>query len=114
MASGTIRSKRWTSVWTNTSTSTSFAAQTVQIDLSSYTEVMIKFARADSDPTKGVFYFYARVGDYLYAFYSFYLSGFKSRQRSATIASTGITFTQAEDNGSANNTYLVPLEIFAR
>lgn len=49
MATGTASSNSWKLLWTNSSPTSSFSTQTVSIDLSKFSEVLIHFRLTSSD-----------------------------------------------------------------
>lgn len=111
--------REWTTVWTNASPSSSFAAQTVTLDLSGCTEIGIQIRMNVSSST---------VYDWRY--FSIGTSSFvrqllndgknlMQRYRSVNTASNGVTFGDSTDvtqgsNGVTNNSGNIPEIIIAR
>jgi len=97
-------------LWTNTSTATTFAGQSVQIDLSGANTVLIKFYRNKSN-NDDVLSCIANVGDSSFINYSDFSGSARSWNRSFVISSSDITFGDATLNGSTSNTLLIPYKV---
>lgn len=99
-------------LWTNSSPSSPFASQTINIDLSSCNTLLIKFYRNYNAPSEQVINTLVNVGDISAVNYTDYSNGTRSWNREITsVSNTGITFGSATLNGNTNNSYLVPYKI---
>ena len=118
--------RSWTLVWTNQSPSSDFAAQTVQVDLSAYSEIKIQTTLNNSQ----LAYFYYDIFniDGLISFINHVFNiqtdsnaYFAAVARVVTASSTGIVFGDAtvkdsnvSSKGTTANIRLVPIKIWAR
>lgn len=105
-------------LWTNASPTSSFAAQTITIDLSSYDLVLIEFVANAT----------ASVGSALYSCFTgilevgtfgtiisfiLYNGSFFNYFRKATVSTSGVTFEGGyATNNQANDAFAVPLKIY--
>ena len=101
-------------LWTNASPTSSFAEQTVQLDLSNYSTIVIMYAPYDS-----LQYYSSMIcfkGTIYLVTTDMGSGGAASVARKATISNTGIAFETARlgYNGTAtnNNTYIIPYKIY--
>lgn len=104
-----------TLLWTNASPTSSFAAQTVSLSLSSYTMVAVLFAYANSINTMQHVFMLPVNGATTVC--SFYWTAEKTLRaiRNAKASTSGVAFEGGyTDNGgiTANNIYAVPLKIY--
>ena len=121
MASGTIHNNNWRLVWTNPRPTSSFAAQTVALDLSSFQEVQIvyKYSRDDSDVVQ-ITQIINSGNITTYFFQGFPNSGAMSaRRRYSKATSTGVVFSDAQNKSgtsaaSIDNSAMIPTLIYAR
>lgn len=117
MATGTIKSPGWRTVWTNPDDTATFAPQTLSLDLSAYSEFLISF-RIYS--TNVVFYTQAYYyKDRATAALTQYSAKFT--RRSATITNTGVQFAQGGQDPTygaqgmtVDNNYMIPSAILAK
>ena len=102
-------------LWKNASVTSGFNEQTIPLDLSKYTRVMISFAYNTQDTSRTTFTFPIDANPY-YATYGFG----KNAYRALKVSSTGVLFNGASyfnlTDGSyrdgGDNTYLIPDEIY--
>ena len=104
------KSSRWALLWENGSPSDSFGAQTISLNLSNYVEVMIGCRPFEGDAlvlTQGIVGYMTRL---------IITSSTNNRNgmRDATVSASGIEFTACQYNNATNNSYCVPLYIWAR
>lgn len=123
MATGTIQKQGWALLWANQDTSSSFAAQSVEIDLSNYTEISIHFRHTtSSDSYEDVQGF---VGSHLFMRLFGYVSTASGAvdvfAREAIATTSGVEFKGAFEKrvnntgaGSAYNAACIPDKIYAR
>ena len=102
--------KRWKLIWENVSPSSSFGAQTVALNLSNYSEVLIgcsPFGATNLAMSQGFVGYDIRI---------FIMSATNNRNgmRDVSITATGITFSACQYNNETHNNYCVPLYIWAR
>lgn len=114
-------SSAWKLVWTNASPTSSFAAQTVALDLSSFQEVQIvyRYSTSDSDVVQSTQMI--NSGNITaYFFQGFPNSGaIGARRRYAEATSTGVVFSEAQNKSgtsaaSTDNSAMIPTLIYAR
>lgn len=108
----------WETVWTNQNDSQSFSAQTVPLDLSSYSEFLILFRVYSTNANA---YFQQAIYFKNYAVVALTQYGGKFTRRTATISDTGVAFLEGgQDNSygasslTVNNAYMIPSVIKAR
>ena len=109
MANGTIKTgKSFDLLWANPKPSSSFAAQTVSLDLSAY-DALLVVCRMFTTTT---YYFtnICMVG--LSAILNTLDASGNRYGRAADVATTGITFGQGYSNGSASADRVIPYQIF--
>ena len=101
-------------LWTNSSPTSNFAAQTVSLDLSDYDAVFIE-CNTSTNATTGRTVAIGLVGTSVRLVTAIY----QIHERIATISTTGIAFAQnyylvsyASSNLTANNGYLIPTNIY--
>lgn len=102
---------KWTLLWTNASPTSSFAAQTVSLDLSGYDAVLIIYKM---DTATGTYYSHTCPKGLTMNLVGFY--NYRGR-RGATMLDTGVTFgdgSGASTTGSmeTNNGMCIPYQIF--
>jgi hypothetical protein len=124
MASGTIKNRGWTKVWTNPNPTVAFPATTLSNqDWSGYTELMIPFTRdaavqASWNICYTAFFNLADMSGGAFTAWAVTDSGGTIGRRIVDgITSTGLTFEVASKlsgSGSVGNSQLVPLFIYAR
>lgn len=101
-------------VWTNTSPSTDFAAQTVSIDLSSYTGYMIVVFKTTSSSSTYIMNTCLLPGmDWVCSHWT----DSSIKNRTVSYSSTGVTFSDCYSRttitgGTASNSGLIPYEIY--
>lgn len=114
-------SSKWQLVWTNASPTSSFAAQTIALDLSSFQEVQIvyRFSTGDNAIVQNTQMINSGIGA-AYFFQGFPSSGaIGARRRYAKATSTGILFEDAQNKSgtsaaSTDNDAMIPTLIYAR
>lgn len=107
-------------LWTNATPSASFSAQTISLDLSGYSMVMISVFIANTlvasnSPKR---YLFGRIGDTIGMEPTPYNSTF--RRRDATISASGVSFSDGRyyssyndgNNGSVQNVQVIPYQIY--
>ena len=102
----------WTTLWTNSDPTSNFAAQTVSVDLSSYTWVAI-VATTTTNGTDEAAHL-VRVGSSVLLSVANLASTQYFYKREATTSSSGITFTTGyrNTNGTSGTQYCIPLAIY--
>lgn len=98
-------------LWTNDSPTSNFAAQTVSLDLSGYSAIVVAFA---TSTTSGLYAFSnIALKDGNPWFLSF-LGGASTYRygRSATVTNTGVEFSNGYRDGSASSAQAIPLYIY--
>lgn len=94
-------------LWTNPSPTSAFAAQTVSLDLSDYDAVEIETLLSVGGMTTTRTTDVGQMGE---------VGGLGSAGatycRMATVATSGITFTEGKTNGTTNNANAIPLRIY--
>lgn len=122
MATGTIKSTGWKLFWTNPSPSADFAAQTVPLDLSAYSEFVITYRQWKADTKiSNQQYFFGYADKAIVVISPILINGqVYLAARQVAISSTGITFSEAGSKTSLNgnaitdNGWIVPYQIYAR
>lgn len=99
-----------TQIWENASPTSSFAAQTISIDLDDYDFVFITSA-SSSGATKYSIYWGA-VGGAILMNYVYYTSQLISQNRALTVNPDSIDVANCTSNAAINNSVLVPIEIY--
>ena len=104
----------WTSLWTNSSPSASFAAQTIPLDLSGYSVIAIACKQQDSTAIDMAIPCLGFVGNTLQCCIPNIGSTQYFYKRTATIASTGVTFSTGyrNTNGTTGTNYCIPVAIY--
>lgn len=97
-------------LWENASPTSSFAAQTISIDLSDYDFVFITSV-SSSGATKYSIYWGA-VGGAILMNYVYYTSQIISLNRALAVNSDSIDVGNCTSNASNNNSVLIPLKIY--
>lgn len=96
-------------LWQNASPTSTFAEPTISLDLSKYQMVAIEYRYNTTDDFKKMYF--GNVGTAM-ALDVVSTSGYLG-WRSATVSTTGISFSAATFNGSSNkNTYVIPVAIY--
>ena len=113
---------KWQLVWTNASPSSSFAAQTVSVDLSGFDLVAIEYCYQNTQLTRCYVVFCFSLGYMIEWFAISSLSGSGAKYaytRRSTVNSTGVTFeacynaaTNSTSAGSAANDHGIPIYIY--
>ena len=103
-------------LWENASPSSSFAAQTVSLDLSGYDAVLIKATTTSNNPSDEYYGFFntlAFVGDGIKTV-MFFCSGNTNRSghRMAQATSSGVTFSKCMWNAAQTDGFGVPYYIY--
>lgn len=121
MATGTIKSTGWKLLWTNQNPSGNFGAQTVSLDLSSYSELRMVISQ-DSASENYVYDTIMDIDSKIHIAIGYYAG--KLTRRFVTPSSTGIYFDVgqiAESYGASFTTFNVsgrsclnPYKIYAR
>lgn len=107
MATGTIQ-KDMVLLWTNPNPSAQFGAQTINIDLSKCKYILVEHHN-------DTLYFadILAVGRSTRINYLTYASGNAfAHQRPTTVSANGVTFDNANQNGSQNNSDIIPVRIY--
>ena len=104
----------WTSLWTNSSPSASFAAQTIPLDLSGYSVIAIACKQQDSTAIDMAIPCLGFVGNTLQCCIPNIGSTQYFYKRTATIASTGVTFSTGyrNTNSTTGTNYCIPVAIY--
>lgn len=109
--------KPWVKVWENASPTSSFSAQTVQLDLSEYTDVKISFLTFN-DADGGQLQAFGEIDSQLSGGRQDMLFGWSSNNRIGVRPfwpkSTGVEFGTCQYNGSNRNEFGAPYRIYAR
>ena len=98
-------------LWTNSDPTSNFSAQTVSIDLSSYSHAIIVGSLTTSSTSAKVSTF-GKIGD------KFALCGIAAATsgnrfaRNADVTSSGVDFTTGYQNTTAGTGYMIPQEIY--
>ena len=101
-----------TSLWTNSAPTSSFAAQTVSLDLAQYKLILITFHNfATSDAQYGLLAQLCIVGEKNYLQFTSATNN-RSGRRLATVSSTGVDFAACVYNNGTNNSYGIPYQIY--
>lgn len=125
MATGTIKTPWWKLIWTNPNPSSAFAAQTVPLSLSQYTEIKIVAFRNAAAPSNAIVAF--SVDSFIDGL-RHWIAGLANPsaeptfgRRFFTPSSTGISFETAQlytryndSAGTDNNNIIIPYMIYAR
>lgn len=94
-------------LWTNPSPTSSFAAQTISLDLSDYDEVEIYYRRSTANAaTFSERYKIGELG------LGYYISGTAVGDRTSTISTSGIDVGTAWSSNTAHNDFIIPLFIY--
>lgn len=96
-------------LWENASDTSTFAAQTVTLNLSGYAGVFMYFKGVTSGAG---YYFSGFIPMGKYGLLQLATTGGVIRQRSVTINAEGITFAAGETGGEADNRYVIPVVIY--
>ena len=104
----------WTLLWTNSAPSSTFAAQTVPLDLSAYSVIAIACKQQDSTAIDMAIPCFGFVGNILQCCIPNIGSTQYFYKRTATIASTGVTFSTGyrNTNGTTGTNYCIPVAIY--
>ena len=109
----------WKLLWENASPASEFAAQTVSLDLSEYSEFAVLFL-ADGATGGSYVYGVSHVAEGYLTQLQLFVSG-KNHRRFVTITSSGAVFTggayentYGATSGTASNTSIIPNKILAR
>lgn len=97
-------------LWTNPSPTSSFSAQTVSVNLSTYSGVYITFRVTAS--TASYAFVYALVDGLTYRATCGMTGSSTVLVREATVDTTGVTFTTGYSGGSASTGHLIPYKIY--
>ena len=99
MATGTWEPNK-VLLWTNPSPTSSFGAQTVPLDLSGYSTVLVISKNSTDSANTMSFYTYCKVGlSTRIDIPIFFNNSFLVRTRTITVKSNGIEFSDATQNG---------------
>lgn len=103
-----------TLLWTNPSPTASFAAQSVSIDLNdfSYYGVILKFQNTQDVYSPIYIYPVNELLNFAMIIYGGNSNRTGDRRFAYSISNRAISFNAANYNGSANNAYCVPYQIF--
>lgn len=107
----------WVLLWENASPTSAFAAQTVQLNLSSYDAVFIYYQNS-TPKSYGSPIILVGTPEYVFRFSSNNGNNQRYFTRSATVTTSGVEFSacqyfqQGSSNGTAQNTDLVPVKIY--
>lgn len=101
-----------TALWTNPNPTSSFAAQTISLDLAQYELILITFHNfASTDAQYGLLAQLCIVGDTNYLQFTSATNN-RNGRRLATITTTGVQFAACVYNDGTNNNYGIPYQIF--
>ena len=98
-------------LWTNSSPSSNFSAQTVPLSLSSYDAVLIVFLSNTTDLDRQSSMIVMKNG-YQHILCTMYLSGTNYRTRFATASDNGVAFQGGYNNTSSGNGNSIPYKIY--
>ena len=99
-------------LWTNPSPGSAFSAQTVSLDLSEYSYILIHLIHnSDNDYGVNMFFTPVRVG-YKETCANKASSTGNMVGRTATVSTTGVTFTTGYNNSTSGTKYAVPCVIY--
>lgn len=98
-------------LWTNSSYTSAFAAQTVSLDLSAYDAVLIVFLANTTDLDRQSSMIVLKNG-YQHILCTMYAGGTALRTRYVTATDSGVTFAGGYNNTSAGNGNNVPYKIY--
>lgn len=99
-------------LWENSSTSTAFTSQTINLDLSKYNFVIIESFRYPKITNYRIITIVAKytIGQIVYSDYE--INQARSWNRDVDVSPSGISFGNATINGATDNNALVPARIF--
>lgn len=99
-------------LWENSSTSTAFTSQTINLDLSKYNFVIIESFRYPKITNYRIITIVAKytIGQIVYSDYE--INQARSWNRDVDVSPSGISFGNATINGVTDNNALVPARIF--
>lgn len=109
-----IEKCKWKLLWTNSDLSANFAAQTISLDLSGYTEFACDYT---TDVTGGtpVMRAFAKMGErFVMQYFTTDSSKMYPKLRTGTISATGVQFTNNQQYTATDNTHNKPYRIYAR
>ncbi len=99
-------------LWENSSTSTAFTSQKINLDLSKYNFVIIESFRYPKITNYRIITIIAKytIGQIVYSDYE--INQARAWNRDADVSPSGISFGNATINGATDNNALVPARIF--
>lgn len=99
-------------LWENSSTSIAFTSQTINLDLSKYSFVIIESFRYPKITNYRIITIVAKytIGQIVYSDYE--INQARSWNRDVDVSPSGISFGNATINGATDNNALVPARIF--
>ena len=107
---------KWELLWTNASPASSFAAQTISIDLSNYNMILVQISTISNTPTDNVYGFItylASINDGNPIIMVYGSSGTnRLGTRKFTTSTTGVSFQDNIWNNATTNAYGVPYKIY--
>lgn len=102
---------KWDLLWTNASPNSSFAPQTVSINLSGYNFVMIEYYDFETTDTwRALHHAICIVGGNFTLLFGW--NNNRNGTRSGSISSSGVYFNGCSYNSAANNARGVPVRIY--
>lgn len=112
MASGIINMPGISAVqlWQNSSPTSAFAAQTVQLDLSNYDGILLVFLATTTDTNRQSSMICLK--GHTSVFFDIYVGTTAVRSRSAQVTDTGVKFSTGYNNTSSNTSSAIPYQIF--
>ena len=117
MASGTIKNREWRLLWTNSTPTSSFASQTVQLG-GTFTELKIVFVLNNGTSIRGAAFFMDADGE-TWRIYSNnsnfqYARGMSCAGSALAILDATKYSTYGNSNATTDNSGIIPLRIYGR
>jgi len=106
-----VGAMHWDLLWTNASNMSTFAAQTIAIDLSDYDSVILYYRMANTTANHGVLSTIYPVSAGDCAIFGGYNSN-TTGMRPFVISQTGLAFSNGTYGGNGNNDILIPYSIY--
>ena len=101
-------------LWTNSAPSSAFATQTIALDLSDFSGVIIKMKSSTTEANSRKFYFdKGSVGYMIIEYYLDNIAGNHAERKVTSVFDTGVTFAGGQySTGYNDNNYAIPLQIW--
>ena len=99
-------------LWENSSTSTAFTSQTINLDLSKYNFVIIESFRYPKITNYRIITIVAKYTASQIVYSDYEINQARAWNRDVTVSPSGISFGNATINGATDNNALVPARIF--